>query len=139
MADDPIATARAVLTAFEDNDREAIEALIADDFAFTSPFDNRLDRETYFERCWPNAEAAESFTIVFAAADGNRAAITYDATTTEGDSFRNTEIFTVVDGKVTEVEVYFGWDLPHEAEEGGWVDDDEDELDGVEGIPVRVG
>jgi hypothetical protein len=26
--------------------------LIAD-FHFTSPLDNRLDRETYFRRCWP--------------------------------------------------------------------------------------
>src|SRR3569833_1159950 len=86
--------ARAVFKAFEDNDREAIEALIADEFAFTSPFDDRIARETYFERCWPNAEVAESFEIVFAAADGNGAVITYGAATTEGHSFRNTELFT---------------------------------------------
>jgi ketosteroid isomerase-like protein len=127
MAQDVIATARAVFKAFEDKDREAIERLIADEFSFTSPFDNRLDRDTYFERCWPNAEAAETFTVIFAAADGNRCAVTYEATTLDGDSFRNTEVFTVVGGQVTEVEVYFGWNLPHDAEEGEWVEDDEEE------------
>jgi len=29
-------------------DRAAIEKIIAEDFHFTSPLDNRLDRETYF-------------------------------------------------------------------------------------------
>jgi hypothetical protein len=27
---------------------------------------------------------------------------------------------TVRDGKIVEVEVYFGWSIPHEAPEGGW-------------------
>ena len=125
MAHDVIATARAVFKAFEDKDREAIEALIADDFAFTSPLDNRLDRDTYFERCWPNAEIAERFDIILAVADGDRALVTYEAATLEGDRFRNTEILTVRNGQVTEVEVYFGWNLPHDAEDGGWVDDEE--------------
>ena len=41
--------------AYVDKDRSAIERLIADDFRFTSPLDNRIDRKTYFERCWPNS------------------------------------------------------------------------------------
>jgi hypothetical protein len=36
--------------------------------------------------------------------------------------FRNTEIVTVGDGKIAEVEVYFGWSLPYEAPAGGFVD-----------------
>src|SRR6185295_14695159 len=47
------AIARAAYEAYVTKDRAAIEALIADDFHFTSPLDNRLDRETYFRRCWP--------------------------------------------------------------------------------------
>ena len=39
----------------------AFEALIAADFHFTSPLDNRIDRETYFERCWPNSKTIEGF------------------------------------------------------------------------------
>jgi hypothetical protein len=56
MTQDSRAIARAAYEAYVDKDRAAIEALIADDFHFTSPLDNRLDRATYFARCWPNSE-----------------------------------------------------------------------------------
>jgi hypothetical protein len=42
------------------------------------------------------------------------------------ERFRNTEIVTVRDGQIVEVEVYFGWSIPHKAELGGFVEDDED-------------
>ena len=58
------AISRACLQAYVDKDRDAAEALIADDFRFTSPLDNALDRKTYFERCWPNSKSMESFEIV---------------------------------------------------------------------------
>ena len=38
-----------------------MERLIAEDFHFTSPLDNRLDRKTYFERCWPNCQWIAEF------------------------------------------------------------------------------
>ena len=28
--------------------------------------------------------------------------------------FRNTEVLTLRDGKIAEIEVYFGWSVPHE-------------------------
>src|SRR5262245_52438268 len=43
-----IAIARAAYGAYVTKDRAALEKLIAKDFHFTSPLDNRLDRETYF-------------------------------------------------------------------------------------------
>ena len=55
MKNDPITIARASYEAYVRKDREAIEELIAADFHFTSPLDNRLDRDTYFRRCWPNS------------------------------------------------------------------------------------
>ena len=61
MTDDPRPVARAELRAFAKKDRAAIEALIADDFHFTSPLDNRIDRRTYFDRCWPNSEGIDRF------------------------------------------------------------------------------
>jgi hypothetical protein len=51
-----VAIARAASEAYVTKDRAALENLIADDFHFTSPVDNRLDRETYFRRCWPNSK-----------------------------------------------------------------------------------
>ena len=43
---------------------------------------------------------------------------TYEGTNTSGGVFRNTEVFTVENGKVREVEVYFGWGVPHRAAPG---------------------
>jgi ketosteroid isomerase-like protein len=52
---DDEAIVRAVFAAYAAKDRAAIERLIAPDFHFTSPLDNRIDRATYFKRCWPNS------------------------------------------------------------------------------------
>ena len=46
---------------------------------------------------------------------------TYEGRSTSGKRFRNSEILTVQDGKIVDVEVYFGWVIPHEAAEGGFV------------------
>ena len=56
--------ARASYLAYLRKDRAAIEALIAKDFHFTSPLDNRLNRDTYFTRCWPNSETISDFAFI---------------------------------------------------------------------------
>ncbi len=117
-----IAIARACYEAYVTKDRAAMEALIAQDFHFTSPLDNRLDRETYFRRCWPNSKTMAGFDFVNLVADGNRVFVTYEARTTNGRQFRSTEILTIRDRQVVDVEVYFGWALPHRAAPGGFVD-----------------
>ncbi len=121
MPDDAVAIARASYDAYVTKDRAAIEALIADDFHFTSPLDNRLDRATYFARCWPNSESVEGFDFIHLVPDGERVFVTYEGRGA-GRRFRNTEILTVKDGRITEAEVYFGWTIPHEARPGGFVD-----------------
>jgi ketosteroid isomerase-like protein len=115
------ATAKGIFQAFADHDRAAIEALVADDFRFTSPLDNGLDRKTYFERCWPNNEQLAAFEFVRVVENGAEAVVTYEARTTDNRKFRNTEILTVREGQVSAVEVYFGWSIPHEAPAGGFV------------------
>jgi ketosteroid isomerase-like protein len=42
---------RKYFSAFENKDRKAVESLLTNDFIFTSPYDYRIDRETYFKRC----------------------------------------------------------------------------------------
>jgi SnoaL-like domain len=121
MADDAVSVARRAYAAFASMDRSVMEELIGDQFRFTSPLDNRIDRSTYFERCWPNSKAISAFDLVNLVQDGNRAFVTYEATSTNGQCFRNTEIRTVEDEKIIEAEVYVGWRLPHRAEEGGVV------------------
>jgi ketosteroid isomerase-like protein len=122
MTKDPVEIARASYEAFAKKDRAQIETLIADDFHFTSPLDNRIDRAAYFARCWPNSEAIESFVFINLVADGHRVFVTYEGRNKQGHGFRNTEIMTVGEGRITDVEVYFGWSIPHEARPGGFVD-----------------
>lgn len=118
---DAVAIARAAYEAYVSKDRTAIEALIADDFHFSSPLDNRLDRAAYFARCWPNSKTIQGFEFIHLVRDGARVFVTYEASGTGGHRFRNTEIVTVRGSQIVEVEVYFGWDLPHNAPAGGFV------------------
>ena len=121
MDSGPIAIVRACYRAYADSDRAAAEAVIAEDFHFTSPLDNRIDRETYFARCWPNHEWITGYEFVRLIADGEQVVATYVGQSSRGKPFQNTEVLTVRDGKIVEVEVYFGWSLPHKAAEGGFV------------------
>jgi ketosteroid isomerase-like protein len=122
MQDDPIVIVRACYQAYADSDRAAAEAVIAEDFHFTSPLDNRIDRKTYFARCWPNNEWITGYEFVRLIRDGDQVVATYVGQSSRGKPFRNTEVLTVRDGKIVEVEVYFGWSLPHRAAEGGFVE-----------------
>jgi len=114
--------ARECLQAYANKDRAACEALVAQDFRFTSPMDNGLDRETYFKTCWPNSEPMTSCRVVQTVDVGDQAYITYEAQA-GGRTFRNTELHTARDGKLTAVEVYFGWNLPHRVAPGTHSDD----------------
>ena len=107
------AIAQAAYRAYVTKDRAALEAVLADDFHFTSPLDNQLDRETYFRRCWPNSEVIDGFDFVHLITDADRVYVTYEGRNTNGHRFRNTEILTIRDRHIVEVEVYFGWSLPH--------------------------
>ena len=51
------------------HDRDAAEALIADDFVFTSPQDDHIDRAAFFEHCFPPQDGSEpkSFSMSFPA------------------------------------------------------------------------
>lgn len=119
---DAVALAKASYAAFAAKDRAAIEALIARDFHFTSPLDNRINRATFFARCWPNSERIQGFDFIHAVADGARVFVTYEGRNADGRRFRNTEIVTVRGEQIVEVEVYFGWSIPHEAAAGGFID-----------------
>jgi hypothetical protein len=71
-AGDIVAIARAAYEVYVSKDRAAIEGLIAPDFYFTSPLDNRIDRATYFARCWPNSEMMKGFEFINLIVDRDR-------------------------------------------------------------------
>ena len=110
---------RACFTAYERKDRALIESLLAPDFTFSSPLDDHISRERYFERCWPNSEHLGAFEIEKLFAEGDEAFVQYYARPTGGRApFRNTEFFTLRDGLVTHVDVYFGSETGTAAAEG---------------------
>ena len=115
---------RALLKAYVDKDRPAAEALLAPAFSFTSPLDNALGRAAYFDICWPNSQNFESFDVCDLIEDGERVVMTYEATLSDGKRLRNVEIHIVREGLIASVEVYFGWNVPHEVPPGKHRDTD---------------
>ncbi len=116
----PLETVKRALQAYLDKDRAAIEAVIADDYRFTSPRDNGLDRATYFERCWPASEVMTEMEVLHGSEDGELAWVVYEGTI--HTRFRNAELHRVRDGRIVETQVFFGWSLPHPAPAGGFID-----------------
>ena len=112
MAADRLKLAREAYRAFESEDRELIESLVAEDFVFYSPPDPGIDRAAYFERCWPNAGLIESYEFKRLEEVGDdEVLVTYEATQTDGRRLRNTEVLTFRGDQLCRAEVYFGWDL----------------------------
>ena len=99
---------RKYFSAYENKDRKAVESLLSDNFVFTSPYDYRIARETYFKRCWPYSEQSPTYEIEKMLERDNEAFILYDCKTKTGGRSRNTEFFTIEGDKIREVEVYFG-------------------------------
>ena len=52
---------RAMFAAYRANDRGRVEEALADDFTFTTPFDDGIDKATYFARCWKTADWIERY------------------------------------------------------------------------------
>jgi ketosteroid isomerase-like protein len=118
MNNSPLTIARACLQAYVDKDRASIEALLDNNFHFTSPIDNALDRATYLKVCWPNSAAMARFNSIYEFEKGDHAFIVYEAHTSTGKRFRNSEVYTVRGGKLVATEVYFGWEVPHKVPRG---------------------
>lgn len=94
--------------AYEKKDRELCESCIHEDLAFSSPNDDRINRKTYFERCWQYSEFVSVIIIEKIFVNGDEAFVRYKAVQKDGKEFRNTEFMRIKDNKIIEVEVYFG-------------------------------
>ena len=98
--------ARQYYETFQNGTRQEMESMIADDFTFTSPRDDHIDKAEFFVRCWPNRDQIK-LQIENVVADGSDVFVRYRAKT-KGDDFLNTEFLRIEDGKLKAVEVYFG-------------------------------
>jgi ketosteroid isomerase-like protein len=92
-------------------DPSALEESLSEDFTFFAPPDPGIDRATYFERCWPNAELISSYEFKRVIEAGDEVIVTYESRKSDGKRFRNTEVHTFRGEKICKVEVYFGWDV----------------------------
>ena len=100
---------RAAFAAYRAQDREAADALIADDYVFTSPQDDHIDKAAFMERCFPTADRFVSQDIVELVAAGSGGVfVLYEYELTTGDRHRNAEYSVVRDGRLVETQVYFG-------------------------------
>jgi ketosteroid isomerase-like protein len=106
-----VQTVRDCYHAYETGDRSILERNLAQDFVFSAPPDVGINREQYFERCWPNHETHKRFEYVRLFEANDEVYVTYEAETTDGRRFRNTEIHGFEGAQVASVEVYFGWNL----------------------------
>ncbi|MCZ8256485.1 MAG: nuclear transport factor 2 family protein [Polaromonas sp.] len=97
-------------SAYETRDRQVLEGLLDERFTFSSPLDDRIGRAAYFARCWPNSRTLRRFTVEKIFEQGDEAFVRYEAESTTGKKFRNTEWFRFEGGKLMEVQVYFGRD-----------------------------
>jgi hypothetical protein len=98
----------AIFAAYRANDRKVVEDALSEDFRFTSPFDDRIDKAAYFARCWKNTDWIEGHELEKIFVNGNEAFVTYRCVATDGKSFRNTEFFVFSGDKVQSIDVYFG-------------------------------
>jgi ketosteroid isomerase-like protein len=99
---------RALFAFYLANDRAGVERMLADDFRFTSPYDDALDKAAYFARCWRDTGWIERHELERILVEGDEAFVTYNCVAKGGKSFRNTEFFEFAGDRVKRIDVYFG-------------------------------
>jgi ketosteroid isomerase-like protein len=102
---------RQVLEAYVAQDRDTVDRLLADDYVFTSPQDDHIDKAAFMERCYPTAERLVSQRIVELVDAESGVFVMYEYELRTGARHRNTEFSTVRDGQVTETLVFFGGEV----------------------------
>ena len=87
-----------------DGPERAIWALLR-----ASPYDDHIGREAFFERCFPTADRFSRQELVHVTpAGGGDVFLMYEYDLASGGTYRNTELITVVDGRIVEIQVFFG-------------------------------
>jgi ketosteroid isomerase-like protein len=99
---------RDFFAAYLSRDKERCTALLSEEFRFTSPYDDAIDKQQWLERCWPGGDGFARFNVERVVGGGEGAFVTYHVTTRDGRTFRNTEYITLKAGRLTSAHVYFG-------------------------------
>jgi ketosteroid isomerase-like protein len=99
---------RKYFTAFMDKNWENFEGLLNDDFIFSSPKDDFINKDEHLKSCMFHSSKFKSINIETIFAEGNEAFVRYKADMIGGNTFRNTEFFVTENGKIKSIDVYFG-------------------------------
>lgn len=101
--------ARSLFEAYLAQDGPTAEALLAPDLSFTSPQDDHIDRNAYFDRCFPTTDRIRSQVLLHVVdLDDDHVVIVYEYELITGGMYRNSEVLTVRGGVVHEIQVFFG-------------------------------
>ena len=84
---------RALFAAYLSNNRKAVEDAFTDDFRFTSPYDDEIDKATYFVRCWRVTDWIERHELERIFLEGEGAFVTYKCVAKDGKGYRNTATY----------------------------------------------
>ncbi len=85
-----------------------MENAFNEDFRFTSPYDDEIDKPAYFAHCWRGTGWIERHELERIFVKGDDAFVSYKCVAKGRKSFRNTEFFTFKGGRIKRIDVYFG-------------------------------
>jgi ketosteroid isomerase-like protein len=96
--------------AWEQKDWRPVDALLADDFTFSSAAgDDHISKSAFKAQCWETQKNfIQRFELHRVFGSGNEAMVMYICHTTNGKTLRNVEYLQLRDDKVAAIECYFG-------------------------------
>ncbi len=96
--------------AWENKDLDTFNALLADNFTFSSAAgDDHISKSTFKSQCWDTqAEFIGQFDLERISTGADDAFVKYLCHTKNGKAFRNVEYLRITSGKLESIECYFG-------------------------------
>jgi hypothetical protein len=100
---------RKYYAAWETKEWRPVDSLLADDFTFSSPLDDRISKSAFKAKCWDTQIAfVERFDLQHVIGRGDEAFVMYVGHTTNGKTFRNVEYLRLRGKQLQAIECYFG-------------------------------
>lgn len=96
-----------ILKAWTKRDWEFVADGLADDFTFTSQYDDHISKKEFKEKCWDKIEEIGEFEIVTIVESETEAFVRYK-NSLNGEKVQNAEHFVFEDDRIKAVTVFFG-------------------------------
>jgi len=96
-----------IFKAWETRDWDFVASGLAEDFTFTSPYDDHINKKEFKEKCWDTIKEIGEFEIV-TIVEGDSEAFVRCRNTLNGEKVQNAEQFIFESDKLKEVVVFFG-------------------------------